>query len=584
MSIDGTGIEYLDPDLDHSGYGGCLDPFLWSDTAFDSRRAEYVREIDGLFAGMAILEEFFPCQPSPDSREKTLPALIDRAREFLRGLYHAQTGDRLEHYDLGWSYPFTIDGVRNLFKRFAQAEHLNIGDEETAILQNAVFDDSALANLLDDLRIEWETFKLSNHLTAFVGALHWNPDCMTLSCPHISCRADNHPGLSFDGDMLHQHFLDMHHNKHWNPKWESIYDLENPQIPIETEMMHDLALRNPSLEYGEVFIEGLPSSPENAGPGTQQSAKQSRDARLQTLRRLRANCIVQHRRFIRLASDSNSSTIQLLRKAFERHRPLVETGLSTFRDILKNSSPSTLKEVFAFLSVAYAMEDTLKSAQREVEVCVDRRELHYWQGTLHEAQEKAAFETLSILWQRWQERHSPLWPGEQGGSLDDRRGQNRPFSEPLERILSVTASDEALRFGEYLNLGEMTHRLDDSMMLSLAWDSGGSSYNIGMDEVGGSGVEHNSSREDLRKPALVAEETPPLVLTIAILFLACSYYPFNIPILSGGFSLTDIYRLPTRSHRCARFPTIGNRRKGRCRHRHADTICRRYGGVLRDFP
>ena len=181
---------------------------------------------------------------------------------------------------------------------------------------------------------------------------------------------------------------------------------------------------------------------------------------LRVLRTLRAKFIVNHRQFLQRTANSCSDELQELRRSCRRYAALLDTGLLTFNAIMNDESPSSLKEIFAFISLSYAMAGTMQAKGKLVNFCVSRSEMQRWRRSLLNQKDLDTFDELVTL----------LWPElnthqeDQGESslifdlllwsdlVDKAYGRDvSPLRHTAERLLKESSSDKSFCFDDWLS-------------------------------------------------------------------------------------------------------------------------------------
>jgi hypothetical protein len=183
---------------------------------------------------------------------------------------------------------------------------------------------------------------------------------------------------------------------------------------------------------------------------------------LRVLRTLRAKFIVHHRYFLQRTASSCSDELRELRRSCRRYADLLGTGLFTFKAIMNNESPLSLKETFAFISLSYAMVGTMQARGKPIKFCLDELEMQRWRSNLLTRRDRDTFEELvSLLWpelNKYQEGNP--WDLDQSwdmlifsifGSVHRNMERRSPLRSTAERLLQESSSDENFRFGDWLN-------------------------------------------------------------------------------------------------------------------------------------
>lgn len=181
---------------------------------------------------------------------------------------------------------------------------------------------------------------------------------------------------------------------------------------------------------------------------------------LRVLRTLRAKFIVHHRQFLQRTANSSSRGLQELRKTCRRYADLLDTGLLTFKAIMNNESPSSLKEIFAFISLTCAMVGTMQLKGKSISFCLDEFEMRRWRMSLETQRDRAIFDELVPL--LWPELNKHLEDGSSDIAIQDvpyaalnyARWSNASVSSlhsTVERLFEESSSDNSFRFEDWLN-------------------------------------------------------------------------------------------------------------------------------------
>jgi hypothetical protein len=125
------------------------------------------------------------------------------------------------------------------------------------------------------------------------------------------------------------------------------------------------------------------------------------------LRTLRSASNVLHRKVLSVLRSSdqtihhlkNANTIRRLRQQCKGSSEFLNTGILTFRNVLRGSTPSTLKEVLAFVCLSYVMSEVLHSKGN-----IDRpleffEGLSQWRKALKDESERLVFDKITAdIW------------------------------------------------------------------------------------------------------------------------------------------------------------------------------------------
>lgn len=262
---------------------------------------------------------------------------------------------------------------------------------------------------------------------------------------------------------------------------------------------------------------------------------------LRVLRTLRAKFILQHRRFLQQTAHSNSEGLQDLRKKCRRYADLLDTGLLTLKAVMNDKYPSSLKEVFAFTSLSYAMVETMQTRGKSVKFRLDKLELCLWAVNLPDLEDWFDYEKLiSLLWPELElddEVYSNL--GHLFDHLDGVESISSvlPMRSTAERFLQVSSIDEDFCFSDWLDLSvidssvsqpEISYSAGSShdsswrrpLEIKLPLDSGTSYWNTRSSLE----VQQTDWGEDKTKPVQLQSLTQTVLFMQAISFLICKQF------------------------------------------------------------
>ncbi|MCJ1267175.1 hypothetical protein MMC22_007060 [Lobaria immixta] len=115
------------------------------------------------------------------------------------------------------------------------------------------------------------------------------------------------------------------------------------------------------------------------------------------LRLLRKEFNSRHRQFLRLAAH-NKSRLKKFRNRCKGSADLLNTGILTSKDILLGSIPVSLKEVFSFIMLSYAM-GAVRDPDRSVSFSPTRLDFAIWRQSISNEAERETFDELvSLMW------------------------------------------------------------------------------------------------------------------------------------------------------------------------------------------
>lgn len=110
----------------------------------------------------------------------------------------------------------------------------------------------------------------------------------------------------------------------------------------------------------------------------------------QVLRSLRVEFNLRHRIFRRIATDSPG--LQLLLKSCPRPAELLDSATLTFKDILRGDAPSSLKEIFGFINLAFSMATVIEA--RGIQSSFDPKKMEFdtWRQCLPDESDRLVFD------------------------------------------------------------------------------------------------------------------------------------------------------------------------------------------------
>jgi len=117
-----------------------------------------------------------------------------------------------------------------------------------------------------------------------------------------------------------------------------------------------------------------------------------------TLRSLREASMYHYNQFHKVTADSTSADIRKLRKSYVSAKNMLEMGILTFRDVLRDQTPTTLVDIFAFASLSYVISKTLHSNGHIKESDILSGILD-WRAAICDEKERSAFDEIAKrLW------------------------------------------------------------------------------------------------------------------------------------------------------------------------------------------
>jgi hypothetical protein len=305
-------------------------------------------------------------------------------------------------------------------------------------------------------------------LQGFLESLQWTPDQQHLQCPSAACHEGGRQVLKFDSRSIGHHFSEFHRSVEAfciaDHSRESAYhkDAQMKNLArkdvLSGKAVLALALARWVLLFRVETGEPTGSAGDILG---KKCGAQSAIAQLGTLRRLRVRMILLHRQFLNsleLWEDDKEVSDLLcfhLRHEFRCYKQLLHNGLLVFKQVLRGQRPHTLFDVFAFVSLVRAMDETMKAAGHDDGCFVTGEEMERWEDNIYHfpfaptGSPRKIFRLLSrSLW--------PDWCAAASATDDDLHEETRsnctedPFLLILERILAQTAEDEAFDFSFWL--------------------------------------------------------------------------------------------------------------------------------------
>lgn len=440
-----------------------------------SHRDRLKREAEGLFAGVTLLNEMEPLEDIDEpnvgqSHDETNTTQV--IKDFLYQLRPACSGEDIycpHCYDWGSlgrdEFPCTSRDIQDHFRLCRFLLDLRVAaepfDEALEAFLEQLESKNRIRNLQQRCRIIQDGLRSLPDIDDFLCQLEYLPDGK-VKCQRPECA--NLDGFKPCSSSIKTHFVLYHcanfegalwwkmsrriassiESQMQRPKTASIMAkmLENVQIIPIAHRISDLT--HPRLKY--------PSESEGLSIAHSLEKKPSWE-QLQVLRTLRAKFIVHHRQFLQRTASSCSDGLQELRRSCRRYADLLDTGLLTFKAIMNNESPSSIKEIFAFISLSYAMVGTMQAKGKPVNFCLDKDEMQRWRGSLRSWEGRNTFDELVPL--LWPELNT--YQEESPWSLSDIFYQAliedrfSPLHYTAERLLEESSSNESFCFDDWLN-------------------------------------------------------------------------------------------------------------------------------------
>ena len=144
----------------------------------------------------------------------------------------------------------------------------------------------------------------------------------------------------------------------------------------------------------------------------------SRERQWNILRLLRTEFNSLHRRFRRLTARSKFG-LKKLRKHCISPAELLNTGILTSKDILLGNTPASLKEVFSFITLSYAMA-AVRETRGSVSFSPTASDFSIWRHSISKESERETFDELvSVMWPDVEAQlHNAMVRGEENGISD----------------------------------------------------------------------------------------------------------------------------------------------------------------------
>jgi hypothetical protein len=124
------------------------------------------------------------------------------------------------------------------------------------------------------------------------------------------------------------------------------------------------------------------------------------------MKRLRREIYSRHSHFLRLASNRPGELSEFAR-CCPRRKDLLDEVILTYRDILDDEPPTTLRGVFAFISLSYAVDAVLRCQNRQSLFSPSPADFRLWRKSIPDYGQKGAFDQLASL--IWLPKCSPLY-------------------------------------------------------------------------------------------------------------------------------------------------------------------------------
>jgi hypothetical protein len=476
-----------------------------------SHKDRLKREAEGLFAGVTLLNEMEPLEDidEPDVRlshdEMDLRA-VRVVEEFLNRLRPGPSGEgigcswKYSDFYCERSFPCTSRDIEAHFRHCNRLQHFQVKEpfyEALEVFLEQPESKALIADLQKQCRIIQERLRSLPDIDDFLCQLESLPGG-NLKCQRPKCA--DWERFECASDSIKNHFR-RHHCSNFRgaflsetiAKIDASIDsqLKRPKTAsIMADILENSHIRSAIAKRISDFTNPrLKHSSGTESPSTEYNLEIQRPSweQLRVLRTLRAKFIVHHRQFLQRTASSSSDGLQELRKSCRRYADLLDTGVLTFKAIMNDESPSSLKEIFAFISLSYAMAGTMQVRGKPVNFCLDSFEMECWRSSLASEKDGDIFDELVPL----------LWPGlnKIHEGLRSHRGfpflacadidrylevLSDPFASPLsytaKRLLEASSSDENFCFSDWLSFPSS----DASPLQSGECDSAGSPHDTWM--------------------------------------------------------------------------------------------------------
>lgn len=465
--------------------GSCpADPDPQYFDAEPSHRDRLKREAEGLFAGVTLLNEMEPLEDIEEpnvgqSHEEMHSKIAQLIQSFLYQLTPTPFGISCARCStFKGSFPCTSSDIQDHFRECYFLLGLEVAAEPFYEALEAFLEQleskTHVADLQQRCRKIQVDFRSLPDIDDFLCQLKYLPSGK-LKCQRLPCA--NLDGFELDSNSTKMHFIQYHctnfegalryetiskitssiESQWQRPKTASIMAKirENAKIGIPVAQRIS-EFEHPRLKY--------PSEIENSSTAHSLKIEKPSWEQLGVLRTLRAKFIVNHRQFLQRTASSCSGGLQELRRSCRRYADLLDTGLLTFKAIMNCESPSSLKEIFAFISLSYAMVGTMQAKGKTVDFCLDRDEMQSWRRSLLLGKDRYTFDKLvPLLWPELNAHQGKRIFYDYCVDFNDYdfypytslhyRSKTRasPLRSTAERLLEESSSDERFCFDDWLS-------------------------------------------------------------------------------------------------------------------------------------
>lgn len=259
-----------------------------------------------------------------------------------------------------------------------------------------------------------------------------------------------------------------------------------------------------------------------------------------SLRLLRKEFNSRHRRFLRLTAQ-NKSRLKKFRNRCKGSADLLNTGILTSKDILLGSTPVSLKEVFSFIMLSYAMA-AVRDPDRSVSFSPTRLDFSIWRQSISNAAERETFDELvSLMWPEVDSQVSDAIVLSEGKEKNDRDNDpegNFPWFNNLSHLPIVSPETvqasmhdtvsstfdhcpgDDFDFSIFLN----TEMFDD-LSTTVEPPSQTLSSAVAAEEIRGVIIPPTDEKENIPKPTLVRELLVRTIFFLQFLeFVTCELF------------------------------------------------------------
>ncbi|KAI8652547.1 hypothetical protein NCS57_01319000 [Fusarium keratoplasticum] len=180
-----------------------------------------------------------------------------------------------------------------------------------------------------------------------------------------------------------------------------------------------------------------------------------------------------YRQFCQLAAESLSadltSFIHELREKCPKPKDLRRLGTRIFKQVIQGTSPTTLLETFAFISLSQAMATVMH--RRDIHINLDPGTVDYlsWRTCIEDEASRGLYDEILIVW------FHPQWKDElhSGESNQSPLSAQEAMKRLVLQLMKAKQTNGAFKFSAFLNLDPFTpkqaHQASTCALQSL-WD------------------------------------------------------------------------------------------------------------------